>query len=70
MGRLHLHSLVGGDTEGSPREAWRDWFQDPFGGRAKIVVYERDKGAEYYLSKYVSKSLGEYEVLGKWPTNA
>ncbi len=67
FGRLHLHSLVGGDSPGDMGEAWRDWFNDPFGGRAQIVEYEKEKGAEYYLAKYVTKELGEWEAVGGWP---
>tara|TARA_Y100000310_G_C20686271_1_gene819241 strand:- start:2906 stop:3349 length:444 start_codon:yes stop_codon:yes gene_type:complete len=67
FGRLHLHSLVGGQGMGQPKAAWQSWFRDPFGGRARIESYDPKKGASFYISKYVTKSLGEWEVLGEWP---
>tara|TARA_Y100000310_G_scaffold344410_1_gene457022 strand:+ start:725 stop:946 length:222 start_codon:yes stop_codon:yes gene_type:complete len=68
MGRLHIHSLVGGEGMGNKSEAWKDWFHDPFGGRAQILEYDKSMGASFYLSKYVSKSLGEWAIGGDWPT--
>tara|TARA_Y100000310_G_C20609430_1_gene777232 strand:+ start:877 stop:1116 length:240 start_codon:yes stop_codon:yes gene_type:complete len=67
MGRLHLHSLVGGEGAGNIKAAWADWFNNPYGGRARIELYNPEKGASFYISKYVTKTLGEWEVLGSWP---
>ena len=72
FGRVHLHALIGvgrcNDSLQIDREwLWSTWYQSY--GRALILPYDRSKGASFYISKYITKELGDYEVLGSWPSN-
>ena len=59
-GFCHTHSLLNG-VEGLTYkqigETWRERF-----GREKVEKYDRDKGANYYLTKYVLKDMFEWKV--------
>lgn len=56
LGRLHLHGLTGHEL--SMRTAMhRDWLQHH--GRNRGLMYERGKGATYYMAKYLLKAQGE-----------
>jgi hypothetical protein len=33
-------------------------------GYARILPYDPTKGARYYVAKYVSKTLGDYDFIG------
>lgn len=64
----HLHSLiwVGHQEDGKNRlilPYWSIWFEKY--GRAKIELYDKNKGAGYYLSKYVTKEICDYDVSEK-----
>lgn len=58
-GAPHIHALVGGldDTRYAPA---RDWWWEYF-GIASIEEYNPELGAGFYVSKYVSKELGDIE---------
>jgi len=63
-GRAHLHCLLGvGDM---PRTAlWSWWFKRY--GRCEVRGYDPERGAAAYVSKYITKELGHYDVdLGRW----
>lgn len=60
-GRLHLHALLGGLEEGCSRRAlWKRWHDKH--GRAQLLPYDREKGAAFYVSKYVTKEIGHYDI--------
>lgn len=56
----HIHALLNGLEGLSYRqigETWRDRF-----GREKVEGYQKDKGANYYLTKYVTKDLCDWDL--------
>lgn len=55
----HFHLLVGGVKDLRRDEAWEWWFKRY--GFARILPYEAEKGARFYLCKYVTKELGDFE---------
>lgn len=58
LGRLHLHALVGNTFDVSARfmsKAWKPGF-------SRIVPYRPRLGAAYYVTKYVTKELLDYDV--------
>jgi hypothetical protein len=60
---IHYHALllnVGDARRLSYMDLWAD-----IAGWARIYPYEKDKGASYYLSKYVVKELGEIKFSDK-----
>lgn len=58
FGRLHLHALLG-NTERLPVETLqRQWTA----GFARITEYDPTRGASYYITKYVSKELSEWDI--------
>lgn len=62
LGRLHLHSVIGGADRVPPEalaRAWRDGF-------AQVERFDPEKGAAHYVTKYVTKGLADYEVGGAW----
>lgn len=54
----HWHLLVGGLPEDTRRMDWVDWWWDHY-GIARILPYQRELGASYYLTKYVTKELAD-----------
>jgi len=76
-GRFHLHALIGNVSMverfcgellgkrvwGKPCCAVHRW---PC-GYARIFPYEPARGARFYLSKYVTKALGDYDLIGFEP---
>jgi hypothetical protein len=52
---LSRHELVGLRRD----EAWKWWF-DQY-GFARILKYDEKLGAGYYLTKYVTKDLGDIQ---------
>ena len=59
-GRLHLHGLVGNLSDYTSRTAlWRWWFKRY--GRAQVLRYDADRGAAFYVSKYVTKGLAQWD---------
>lgn len=55
-GTLHYHALIGGvgDTK---RLAFKDLWE--LYGFARVLPYEADKGATFYVGKYLTKSDGD-----------
>ncbi len=53
----HIHALISGTGELRRDEAWDWWFARY--GFARILPYDRQLGAGYYLCKYVTKELGD-----------
>ena len=55
----HYHLLIGGVDNVRRDEAWEWWFKRY--GFARILPYEAEKGARFYLCKYITKPMGEFE---------
>lgn len=55
----HYHMLIGGVEDLRRDEAWKWWYENF--GFARILPYEAEKGARFYLCKYVTKELGDFE---------
>ena len=53
----HWHMLVG-NVAGERRLFWKDWWDERY-GYARIWPYEQDKGARFYLGKYLSKRMSD-----------
>lgn len=53
----HFHALVAGVSELRRDEAWQFWFENY--GIARILPYDPQLGAGFYLCKYVTKELGD-----------
>ena len=57
---LHCHGLINGLdglTYKQIGESWRALY-----GREKVEGYEKDKGANFYLTKYVTKDLCDWDL--------
>lgn len=54
----HWHAFVGGVQE-LRRMDMVDWWHDQGYGFARVLPYEREKGARFYLCKYLVKELGD-----------
>ena len=56
----HWHGLFAnmGDTR---RMDWVDWWYEHY-GIARILPYDRQLGARYYLGKYLSKQVADIRV--------
>ena len=76
-GRFHLHALIG-NVNSMPRFCGarlgkQQWGIDCCGlhrwpcGYARIFSYDPALGARFYLSKYVTKALGDYAFFGLEP---
>ena len=78
-GRFHIHALIGNVSHlqhycGAhlPPGVWGKhccWLHRWPCGIARILPYEPAKGAEFYLTKYVTKRLGDWELIGFDPAN-
>lgn len=63
LGRVHLHALLGELGGGVPRSAvWRSWFERF--GRASITSFDPDRGATYYVAKYLTKAPLHWDIWG------
>ena len=71
LGRLHLHALFSGavdvdqvgvlNSQGlRSKDIWHWWFKRY--GRAQVLPYDPTRGAAAYVSKYVTKEMGHYDV--------
>lgn len=60
--KCHLHVLIKGFdlTPELYKDVWTLWFKRY--GRATVEEYEQGKGAEYYLTKYVTKDICDWRV--------
>ena len=62
LGVPHFHLLMG-NLQGVRRDKyWELWFRE--NGRARILPYDLEKGAAFYISKYVIKD--EYSNTENW----
>lgn len=74
FGRFHLHALIGNVRHLNfycgnklPPKTWGQrccWLHRWYCGYARISPYDPAKGAGFYLSKYVTKAIAEYEFIG------
>jgi hypothetical protein len=55
----HFHALLAGVLDLRRDAAWSFWFRKY--GIARILPYNRNLGAGYYLCKYVTKELGDIQ---------
>ena len=56
----HVHALINGLdalTYNQIRETWEQRF-----GRAKVEGYDKEKGAHYYLTKYILKDVHDWDI--------
>ena len=51
----HIHLLMGGLKGVSRKKWWYRWYT--LYGRARILPYEKGRGAGHYLSKYIIKDI-------------
>lgn len=58
FGRLHLHALLG-NTERLPTSRLAGHWTAGF---ARITEYDPTRGASYYITKYVSKEMTEWDI--------
>ena len=56
----HFHALIGGVGDQVRRMELVDWWWQRY-GIARILAYDRQLGAGFYLCKYVSKELGDIQ---------
>jgi hypothetical protein len=67
---VHVHGLVKCNEGLKPpaSELWNNWFKK--WGRNTISIYQKDKGAEHYLTKYITKDIKKNDYLmwgrAKW----
>ena len=59
LGVPHIHGLIENVGDLRRDEAWKWWFERY--GFARILKYDEKMGAGYYLSKYVTKDLGDIQ---------
>jgi len=60
---LHYHALML-NVRRLRRLTWMDrWYQ--ISGIARIFAYDYQRGANFYLSKYITKELSDYQISGK-----
>lgn len=73
-GRFHIHALIGNvchlthfcEERLLPGQFGRKccWMHRWPCGIARIKLYQKDKGANFYVTKYVTKALGDFELIG------
>lgn len=61
LGRLHFHALIGGAMDYPPQVLAELWTS----GFSKIVTYDPEKSAAYYVTKYVVKGLADWDVSAR-----
>ena len=57
----HVHALMNGLDGLSYQQIGETW-RDLYSGREKVEGYIKDKGANYYLTKYVTKDLCDWDL--------
>ncbi len=55
----HWHMLVA-NVEDQRRMSWVDWWWEHY-GIARILPYDQELGARYYLGKYLTKEVADIE---------
>ena len=58
-GTPHWHLLVANVAD-QRRMSWLDWWFERY-GIARVLPYDRELGARYYLGKYLTKQLANIE---------
>lgn len=61
LGRLHFHALIGGAMD-YPSEVLAEFWGAGF---SSIVRYDPERGAAYYVTKYVVKGLADWDVSAR-----
>lgn len=63
-GRVHSHGLLRLPDPPTPRrkDLWRSWFERY--GRNRVLPYDRERGAAYYIAKYITKEPLGWDVGG------
>ena len=64
-GRLHLHALIG-NVGHLRRMSWVDHW-DRLAGFGRILPYSSKRGAAFYVAKYVTKQLSDWELSDNLP---
>ena len=73
-GRLHIHALLG-NTQGIKRWCGQNLPPGQWGksccfvhawqcGYARVLEYDPKLGARYYVSKYITKAFGDWQLYG------
>lgn len=60
-GFTHVHALLNGCSGLTYRQIGETW-RARFKGREKVESYIKDKGANFYLTKYVCKSVCDWDL--------
>jgi len=61
----HLHALLGNCSDLSAKEFWAGWYKKY--GRCRTEAYNAGLGARFYLFKYVTKDLFDWDFrLGQF----
>lgn len=60
FGKFHMHLLIGG-VEHLHRFTWMERWHAR-NGIARIFPFDPSRGAAYYVSKYVTKQFGEWDI--------
>jgi len=65
-GRVHSHGLIRLPDGCTPKRnsLWRSWKQRY--GRCSVLHYNRDRGAAYYVAKYITKEPLGWDLGGTW----
>jgi hypothetical protein len=58
----HIHALVRGLGHIPYQEVGHSWKDKFGGGMERVVGYERDKGANYYITKYTTKDMMDWNI--------
>jgi hypothetical protein len=61
-GRLHIHALMLNVAHLARLKWMEEWNKRA--GYARILPFDRGKGAAFYCAKYVTKSSSEWEIFG------
>ena len=61
-GRLHIHALMLNVAHLNRLMWMEEWNQRA--GYARILPFDRSKGAAFYCAKYVTKTSSEWEIVG------
>lgn len=62
-GVIHYHTLQGGGVSKLRRLSWKERWKEEFGGGiARILPYDRNRGAVQYVSEYAAKG-GEIDIF-------
>ena len=64
----HIHALLNGVGGLTNKDIWQTWFKRY--GRAVVEDYNRKEGAAHYVTKYVTKSICDWDLsIRPWDGN-